>query len=415
MQNDVWLGSRCRSDFPMLAQRPYGKPLIYLDSAATAHKPSPVIEAVASCYRDQYATVHRAVYGIAVESTAAYHATRQKVARLLNCRYDEEVIFTRGTTDGINLVAHSFGRRFIQPGDEVVITELEHHSNIVPWQLMCEERGALLRVVPATESGEIDLDLYAGFLSDRTRLVAVGHISNAIGTIHPIQTMAELAHRAGSSILVDGAQAISHLPIDVQQLGVDFYLFSSHKMYGPTGVGILYGRRELLEEMPPYQGGGDMIESVSFEKTTYNRLPFKFEAGTPPIAQVAGLGAAIDYLQQIGLEQIGEYEQRLLDHLLGGLREIDRVRIIGSPAQRGSLVSFMVDGVHTLDLGTLLDLRGICIRTGHLCAQPVMRRYGVTALARASLALYNTVEEIDSFLKALDQVIDRLVLKAVTF
>jgi cysteine desulfurase / selenocysteine lyase len=402
------MGVQYRPDFPMLTKRSNGHPLIYLDSAATAHKPASVIEAVASCYQDHYATVHRAVYGIAVESTATYHKVRQKVHRLLNSRYDEEIIFTRGTTDGINLVAHSFGRRYVAPGDEIIITELEHHSNIVPWQLMCEERGAHLRVIPATESGDLDLEVYANLLSDRTRVVAVGHISNAIGTVHPIQRMAEMAHDAGSAILVDGAQAVSHLPVDVQQLGVDFYLFSSHKIYGPTGVGILYGRRELLEEMPPYQGGGDMIESVSFEKTTFNQLPFKFEAGTPPIAQVAGLGAAIDYLQEIGLDKIGAYEQELLTHLLHGLECIQGVRLIGSPEFRGSLVSFIVDGVHAFDLGTLLDLRGICVRTGHLCAQPAMKRYGVAAFVRVSLGLYNTVEEIDRFLEALEEIINQL-------
>lgn len=399
---------QCQDDFPMLARTVYGKPLVYLDSAATSHKPNSVIERMASCYRDHYATVHRAVYRIAVEATEAHGFVRQQVQRLLNSREPEEIVFTRGTTDGINLVARSFGKRHLKPGDEVVVTELEHHSNIVPWQLICEERGATLRVVPAADSGELDLVAYEEMLSDRTRLVAVAHVSNALGTVHPIQEMARMAHQAGAVILVDGAQAVSHQPIDVQQLDVDFYLFSAHKMYGPTGLGVLYGRRALLEEMPPYQGGGDMIESVSFEKTTYNRLPFKFEAGTPSIAQVFGLGAAIDYLNEKGLEGISGYEQHLLERLLTGLKSMERVRLIGSPRSRGPLVSFVVDGVHTLDLAMFLDLRAICIRTGHLCAQPAMRRYGLTGCARASLALYNTEGEIDLFLNALDQVIDQL-------
>jgi cysteine desulfurase/selenocysteine lyase len=399
---------RLRKDFPMLDKTMHGKPLIYFDSAATAQKPHAVIEAITSFYRDHYGTVHRAVYQLAAESSANYEKVRQKIQSFLNAQQVEEIIFTRGTTESINLVAFSFSQAFVKPGDEILISALEHHSNIVPWQMICEQAGARLKVIPMNEKGELSLEEYEKLLSHRTRLVAVNHISNALGTVNPIKQMAAMAHAAGAYILVDGAQSAPHQKIDVQELDADFFVFSGHKAMGPTGIGVLYGKAALLNAMPPYQGGGDMIEKVTFEKTTYNKLPLKFEAGTPMIAEVIGLGAAIDYLQAIGLDTIHRWEQQLLNHATEKLQDIPGIRFIGQAKQKGAIISFTIDGIHALDLGTFLDLKGIAIRTGHHCAQPVMDFFHVPSTARASFAFYNTLEEIDAFVQALRDAVNVL-------
>lgn len=397
-----------RQDFPMLGKTMHGHPLVYLDSAATSQKPQVVIDCIYDFYRNHYGTVHRAVYELAIRSSEDYQKTRQKVKAFLNASQVEEIIFTRGTTESINMVAYSFGKAFVRPGDEILISAMEHHSNIVPWQLLCEDRGATLKVIPMNEKGELLLDEYAKLLSPKTKLVAVTHVANSLGTINPIKEIVEKAHEAGAKVLVDGAQSAPHLKIDVQELGVDFFVFSGHKLMGPTGIGILYGKAEILDLMPPYQGGGDMIETVTFSKTTYNVLPLKFEAGTPMIAEVMGLGAAIDYLNQIGLDRIQAYEHRLLDYATDKLSQIPGLRIIGQADQKGALISFVIDGIHSLDIGTLLDLKGIAVRTGHHCAQPVMKFFNVPATARASFAFYNTFEEIDQLDQALRDSITRL-------
>lgn len=399
---------QCREDFPMLKQKMHGKPLVYLDSAATSLKPQPVIDAINNYYSQHYGTVHRAIYELAVFATLKYQTVREQVREFLNAAKKEEIIFTKGTTEAVNLVAYSFGKAFIKPGDEILISEMEHHSNIVPWQIACEDRGAILKVIPMNERGELLLDEFEKLLSPRTRLLAVGHISNAIGTINPIKTMAAMAHRHGAKIFVDGAQSAPHMPVDVQDLNVDFFAFSGHKIYGPTGVGVLYAKAEILEKMPPYQSGGDMIEKVTFEKTTYNDIPMKFEAGTPMIAEVIGLGAALDYIENTGWKAIQEQEEVLFSYATNKLRNIPGLRIIGTSPDKGALISFVVDGIHALDIGTLLDLRGIAIRTGHLCAQPALRHFGQTALARASFAFYNTLDEVDAFVDALNAVIKQL-------
>lgn len=383
----------------------HGKPLIYFDSAATAQKPQVVIDAIAQFYQNQYATVHRAVYELAVHSSQEYEAARQKLKRFLNAAQVEEIIFTRGSTESINLVAYSFGKAFVKPGDEILISAMEHHSNIVPWQLLCEDRGATLKVIPINEKGELLLDEYQKLLSSKTRLVAVTHISNSLGTLNPIKEIASMAHRAGAKILVDGAQSAPHIPVDVQNLGVDFYVFSGHKLFGPTGIGVLYGKAELLNQMPPYQGGGDMIECVTFEKTTYNVLPLKFEAGTPLIAEVIGLGAVVDYVTDIGLPAIQQWEHQLLAYATQRMQQVPGLRMIGTADQKGAIISFVIEGMHALDIGTLLDLKGVAIRTGHHCAQPVMNFFGVPAAARVSFAFYNTFEEIDQFIMALQDVV----------
>lgn len=399
---------KLRDDFPMLKKMMHGKPLIYFDSAATAQKPQVVIDAIKDFYQDHYGTVHRAVYHLSAHSTKQYQQKRTKVRKFLNAAKDEEIIFTRGTTESINLVATCFGKAFVKPGDEVIISEIEHHSNIVPWQFMCEERGATLKIIPVDDRGELDLDTFSRLLNDKTKIVAVAHISNVLGTQHPIEKIIKMAHNAGAKVLIDGAQAAPHMLINVQELDADFYVFSGHKAFGPTGVGVLYGKEELLEAMPPYQGGGDMVETVDFSKSTYNTLPLKFEAGTPMIAQVMGLGAAIDYLTSIGLEQIHNWEQELLNYATHHLENIEGLRIIGTAPKKGAIISFVVDGIHPLDIGTMIDLQGIAIRTGHHCAQPAMRRFNVPGTARASFALYNTKEEIDHFIKALNKTIRRL-------
>lgn len=397
-----------RQDFPMLKKMMHGHPLIYFDSAATAQKPQVVIDTITDFYTNHYGTVHRAIYEIALYATTEYQAARSKIQAFLNASEPEEIVFTRGTTDAINLVAHSFRRAFLKPGDEIIISAMEHHSNIVPWQFACEESGAILKVIPINDLGELQMDSFKQLLSNKTKLVAVCHMSNALGTINPIKEIAALAHAAGAKILVDGAQGAPHMPVDVRDLDVDFYAFSGHKAYGPTGIGVLYGKRELLEQMPPCQGGGDMIKTVSFEKTTYNDIPLKFEAGTPMIAEVIALGAAIDYLSAIGMEAIQAYEHELLVYATEKIKSIPGLRIVGNAKNKGAILSFSVEGVHPLDIGTMLDLRGIAIRTGHHCAQPVSNRYDVSSTARASFAFYNSPAEVDHFIEMLKEVLDLL-------
>jgi cysteine desulfurase/selenocysteine lyase len=397
---------RVRADFPILSEKVHGRPLVYLDSANTSQKPQLVLKAMDAYYRHANANIHRATHVLSERATALYEGARAKAASFINARDPHEIVLTKGTTDGINLVAQSYGRSMLRAGDEIVISWLEHHSNIVPWQLLCEQTGAVLRVVPINDAGEIDLDAYVGLLSPRTRIVAVSHVSNALGTINPIGPIVEQAHARGAVVLVDGAQAIPHLPVDVQALDCDFYVFSSHKMFGPTGVGVLYGRRSLLDAMPPYQGGGDMIASVTFEKTRYNVVPYKFEAGTPNIGGVAGFGAAVDYLT--GIDRVGAlaHEDDVLACATDRLRELPSARVIGHAALKTGVLSFVLEGVHPHDAGTILDAEGVAVRTGQHCAQPVMDRYGVTATIRASIAIYNTREDIDVLMRALKRAIE---------
>ena len=395
---------RVRADFPILAERVHGQPLVYLDSANTSQKPAVVLEAMEAYYRHANANIHRATHLLSERATALYEGARARAAAFINAPDPASVVLTKGTTDGINLVAQSYGRSTLQRGDEIVISWLEHHSNIVPWQMLCEQTGAVLRVVPINARGEIEMDAYAALLSARTRIVAVGHVSNALGTINPVRDIIAQAHARGAVVLIDGAQAAPHLRIDVQALDCDFYVFSSHKMYGPTGVGVLYGRRALLEAMPPYQGGGDMIQSVTFEKTTYNVLPYKFEAGTPNIAGVAGFGAAIDYLSAIDREAALAHEDGVLAYATERVAALPGARIIGEARDKTGVLSFVLDGVHPHDAGTILDRQGVAVRTGQHCAQPVMDRYCITATIRASLGIYNTREDIDQLAEALEKV-----------
>ena len=393
-----------RADFPILAERPYGKPLVYLDNAASAQKPRQAIDRLTHAYEHEYANVHRGLHYLANAATEAYEAAREKVARFLNAGSTHEIIFVRGTTEGINLVAQTYARSAVRPGDEILITGMEHHSNIVPWQLLAEQTGAVLRVAPLTDAGELDVAAFEQLLSDRTRLVSVVHLSNALGTVNPIRRLADLAHRRGAPILIDGAQSAPHLAVDVQALDCDFFAFSGHKLFGPTGIGVLYGREALLDRMPPWQGGGDMISSVSFERSTWAGLPAKFEAGTPHIAGAIGLGAAIDWLSNVGLAVVAAHEDALLRYATAEVARIPGVRLIGAAPERASILSFALDGVHPHDVGQVLDLEGIAIRAGHHCAQPVMRRYGVAATARASFAVYNTVAEVDALVAGLVKV-----------
>jgi cysteine desulfurase/selenocysteine lyase len=399
-----WDVERIRKDFPILHQELHGKPLVYLDNAATAQKPQAVIDAVAGYYATDNANVHRGVHRLSERATEAYEGARSRIQRFLNAAHTREIIFVRGATEGINLVAQTYGRRAVGPGDEIVITALEHHSNIVPWQMLCEEKGAVLRVVPIDDAGEVDVAAYERLLDERTRLVAIAHVSNALGTIVPVKPMIDAAHRRGIPVLVDGAQAAPHLRVDVQALDCDFYTFSGHKTYGPTGIGVLYGKTALLEQMPPFQGGGDMIKSVSFEKTVYNDLPYKFEAGTPHIAGAIGLGTALEYLEGLELDHIAAYEHELLAHGTERLARIPGLRLIGTAREKAGVLSFVVDGIHPHDVGTILDREGIAVRTGHHCAMPVMTRFEIAATTRASLALYNTHEEIDALADALGRV-----------
>ena len=398
--------SRIRQDFPILQQQVHGKPLVYLDNAATSQKPQAVLDTLNRYYTTENSNVHRGIHYLSERATADYEGSRSKVRALLNASDDREIIFVRGTTEGINLVAGSYGRANIGEGDEIIISAMEHHSNIVPWQILCQERGAHLRVVPMNDDGELLLDEYERLLGPRTRLVSLVHISNSLGTINPVRQVIEMAHSRGVPVLVDGAQSTPHMTVDVQELDCDFFVFSGHKLYGPTGIGILYGKAELLESMPPYQGGGDMIKSVTFEKTTYNSLPYKFEAGTPNIAGGIGLGAAVDYVNSIGLEMIESYEHELLEYGTRALSSISGLRLIGTARNKAAILSFVLEGVHPHDTGTILDLEGIAIRTGHHCTQPVMERFGIPATARASLAFYNTREEIDALVKGIDKVME---------
>ena len=398
--------TRIREDFPILKETVNGKPLVYLDNAATSQKPQAVIDALVSYYVTENSNVHRGVHTLSQKATDAYEGAREKVRQFINAEYDKEIIFVRGTTEGINLVAQTYGRTHVGPGDEIIVTAMEHHSNIVPWQILCEEKGAHLKVIPINDDGELLLDEYENLLSPRTKLVSIVHQSNALGTINPVEQVIELAHSRGIPVLLDGAQAVAHVPIDVARLGCDFYAFSGHKLYGPTGVGVLYGRADLLDAMPPYQGGGEMIRSVSFEKTLYNVLPAKFEAGTQNIAGSVGLGAAIDYVNSVGMSNIAAYENELLAYGTERLSEIGPVRLIGTARHKGSILSFVMENAHPHDVGTILDAEGIAVRTGHHCAQPLMDRYGVPATVRASLAFYNTKEEIDTLVKGIDRVIE---------
>ncbi len=395
---------RIRQDFPILQQRIHGKPLVYLDNAASTQKPQVVIDTVSRYYETINANIHRGVHLLSEQATQAYEDARVKVQRFLNAAQAREIIFVRGTTEAINLVAGSFGRTNVKSGDEVLITHMEHHSNIVPWQMLCEAQGAKLRVAPISDAGELLLDEFEKLLTPRTKIVSVVHVSNTLGTINPVRRLIAMARARNIPVLLDGAQAVPHLPVDVQELDCDFYAFSGHKLFGPTGTGVLYGKAKLLEAMPPYQGGGDMISSVTFEKTTYNVLPYKFEAGTPNIAGPIGLAAAIGYVNALGLDAISSYEQDLLDYTTEKLKQVSGVQIIGNAKEKAGAISFVLDGVHPHDIGTILDQEGIAIRTGHHCTMPLMDRFGVPATARAALAFYNTKEEIDALVAGLYRV-----------
>jgi len=395
---------RIREDFPVLRLTVNGKPLVYLDNAATAQKPRPVLDALRKYYETECANIHRGLHWMSEEATRDYEESREKVRQFLGAADVSEIIFVRGTTEAINLVAHSFCRPRVRAGDEILITAMEHHSNIVPWQILCEQTGAQLRVAPINDEGELLLGEFERLLTSRTRLAAVCHISNALGTVNPISEMIEMAHRRKVPVLVDGAQAAPHMPVNVRELDCDFYAFSGHKLYGPTGIGVLYGKAQWLEEMPPYQSGGDMIRSVTFEKTTYNSLPYKFEAGTPHIAGVIGLGAAVDYLNGIGLERAAAYERELLEYATERARRIPGLRIIGTAREKAGVLSFVLEGIHPHDVGTILDREGIAVRAGHHCAMPVMERFGIPATTRASFAFYNTPQEVDALVAGIERV-----------
>ena len=401
---EVFDVAKVRAEFPILSEIVHGKPLVYLDSANTSQKPYSVLRAMDDYYRHANANIHRATHLLSERATALYEGGRAKAARFLNAPDPHTIVLTKGTTDGINLVAQSYGRSTLKPGDEILLSWLEHHSNIVPWQLVAEQTGAAIKVVSINELGEIDQDQYAALLSTRTKIVAIGHVSNALGTINPIEEMIAQAHGHGAVVLIDGAQAAPHLVIDVQALDCDFYVLSSHKMFGPTGTGVLYGRKTLLEAMPPYQGGGDMISSVTFEKTLYNQVPYKFEAGTPNIAGVVGLGAAVDYLSTIDRAAALVHEDAVLDYATAQVKAMPGARIIGEAVEKTAVLSFVLDGVHPHDAGTILDRQGVAVRTGQHCAQPVMDRYRITSTIRASLGVYNTREDIDVFVRALEKV-----------
>jgi cysteine desulfurase/selenocysteine lyase len=393
-----------RRDFPALDQQIHGKPLVYLDNAATTQRPQCVIDEITRFHREDNSNVHRGVHLLSERATQAFEATREKIRHLIGAEHTHEIIFTRGTTESINLVAQSWGGQSVGEGDEVLVSEMEHHSNIVPWQMLCERQGAKLRVIPITDEGELDLEALERLITDRTRIVAVAHVSNALGTINPIKRIAALAHARGVPVLVDGAQAVPHMGVNVRDIGADFYAMSAHKMYGPMGVGVLYGRTELLEAMPPWMGGGDMIKSVTFEKTVYNDLPHKFEAGTPNVPGAIGLGAAAGYLERVCLRNIAAHELGLLTYATRRLHEIPGLRIIGTSPLKAGVISFVLEDVHPHDIGTILDQEGVAIRTGHHCAQPVMKRFGLAATARASLGLYNTTEDIDALIQGLGRV-----------
>jgi cysteine desulfurase/selenocysteine lyase len=398
--------ARVREDFPILKQQVHGKPLVYLDNAATSQKPQVVLDTLEHYYSTENANVHRGVHSLSQQATQDYEAARGKIRQLLNASDDREIIFVRGATEGINLVAQSYGRQNVGEGDEIIISAMEHHSNIVPWQILCQERGAHLRVIPMNDDGELLMDEYEKLLGSRTKLVSVVHLSNSLGTINPIDQIIEMAHSRGVPVLVDGAQSTPHMMIDVRKMDCDFFVFSGHKLYGPTGIGALYGKAGLLEAMPPYQSGGDMIKSVTFEKTTYNSLPYKFEAGTPNIGGAIGLGAAIDYITDIGMDRMSAYEHDLLKYGTERLSTISGLQLIGTAREKADILSFVLRDIHPHDIGTILDNEGIAIRTGHHCTQPVMDHFGIPATARASLAFYNTREDIDALVKGIDKVIE---------
>ncbi len=403
---EAWNVEQIRGDFPVLRQTVNGKPLVYLDNAASSQVPQVVIDRGSIYLEHEHSNIHRGVHYLSQKATTAYEGAREKVKRFINARDAKECIFVRGATEGINLVMHGYGRKFIGAGDEIIISAMEHHANIVPWQMLCKEKGARLRVIPMNDAGELLMDEYEALLNERTKLVAVGHVSNALGTVNPVHRIIEQAHKYGVPVLIDGAQSAPHMPVDVQDLDCDFYAFSGHKMYAPTGSGVVYGKASVLETMNPFQGGGDMIKSVSFEKTVYAELPNKFEAGTPAIASQIGLGAAIDYLNSIGREKAAAHEAELLRYATEKLSAIEGVRIIGTAKKKASVLSFVIDEIHPHDIGTILDQEGIAVRAGHHCAQPVMQRFNIPATARASFAFYNTKEEVDVFAQTVEKVIE---------
>lgn len=393
-----------RREFPILSQKVRGKALVYLDNAATSQKPQAVIDTMARYYERGNANIHRGVHFLSEHATEEHEAAREAVRRFINAEKSEEIIFVRGTTEAINLVAQTYGRAHVKAGDEVLVSAMEHHSNIVPWQILCEQQGAQLRVIPINDKGELLIDEFTKLLNPRTKIVAVTHVSNALGTVNPIREIVKIAHAQAIPVLVDGAQAVQHMKVDVQELDCDFYAFSSHKMYGPMGVGVLYGKRALLEAMPPYQGGGDMIRSVTFDKTTYNQLPHKFEAGTPDVAGAIGLGVAINYLNGLGVENIAAHEHEVLKYVTETLSEVPGIGLIGTAKEKAGVLSFVMDGVHPHDIGTILDQEGIAVRTGHHCAQPIMQRFGIPATVRASFGIYNTKGEVDALLVGIQKV-----------
>lgn len=398
-----------RSQFPLLTQQVYGKPLVYLDNAATTQKPQSVIDTLSRYYLTLNSNIHRGAHCLAARATEEYESVRRQVQAFVNARHAHEIVFTRGTTESINLVASTFGRRYLGEGDEVIVSGMEHHSDIVPWQIACGQVGATLRVIPFSDEGVLDLEAYRALFTERTRIVAVNHVSNTLGTVNPVGELTRIAHSHGVPILVDGAQGVSHLRVDVQEIGCDFYCFSGHKMYGPMGVGVMYGREELLEELPPYQGGGEMIRDVTFERTTYNELPFKFEAGTPAVGDVLGLGSAIRFMEEVGVDNIRRHEDTLLRYAVERMRDIEGMRFIGTAPDKTSVISFLLGDAHPYDVGTLLDKLGVAVRTGHHCTQPVMDRYGIPGTVRASFAVYNTLEEVDIFVAALRRIAPMLL------
>jgi cysteine desulfurase/selenocysteine lyase len=400
-----WDVEAVRKDFPLLARKVHGKPLVYFDNGATSQKPQAVIDALNRYYAEENSNIHRGVHYLSERATALYEEAREKLRHFVNAARSQEIIFVRGTTEAINLVAQSYGRAFLTAGDEIIVSAMEHHSNIVPWQMLCEQVGARLRVVPINHDGELIVDEFRRLLNERTKFVSITHVSNALGTVVPVKEIVRLAHAGGVPVLLDGAQAVPHLKVDVQEIGCDFYAFSGHKMFGPTGVGVLYGRADLLEKMPPYQGGGDMISLVTFEKTHYNVLPYKFEAGTPHIAGGIGLGAAVDYLADLDWQQVAAHENDLLDYTTQALARFDGLRIIGTAKDKAGVISFVFDHVHAHDVGTILDQEGVAVRAGHHCAMPVMQRFGVPATTRASFAFYNTRAEVDVLVGAMQRVL----------
>ncbi|WP_064196976.1 MULTISPECIES: cysteine desulfurase [Emticicia] len=396
--------NKIRRDFPILDEKVNGRDLVYFDNAATTQKPVKVLEALSNYYGHYNANIHRGIHYLAEKATTAFEDSRTTIQKFMNAAHKEEIIFTYGTTDGINLVAQTYGRKFLKEGDEIIISTLEHHSNIVPWQILCEEKGCILKVIPIDDNGDLILEEFDNLLTEKTKFVSVVHVSNALGTINPIKYIIDKAHAIGAKVLIDGAQASSHITIDVQELDTDFYVFSAHKLFGPTGMGVLYGKSDILNAMPPYRGGGEMIKEVSFEKTTYNELPYKFEAGTPNIADVVAVKYAIDYINELGKENIAAYEDVLLKYATEKLTEIEGLRIVGQAKQKVSVVSFVIDGVHPQDIGVILDQQGIAVRTGHHCTQPLMKRLGIPGTSRASFAVYNTTEEIDKLIMGIHKV-----------